>query len=137
MYTKNHTDSHNNITLVTIATVDTSRPSLKDLYRCVTPNYATKWKTIGTLLGLSSERLNIIQYDHTEAEPCCNAMLKYWLQADTDASWSKLMEAISAIPGKAFYILYIAIAIRILALKFSRFLVTSSSKKYAGARGGL
>ena len=37
----------------------TSTPRLKDLYRHITPQYALKWKVIGTLLGLPSEKLNL------------------------------------------------------------------------------
>ena len=59
---------------------------------------------IGTLLGLPSERLNIIEYDHMyRAEPCCNAMWEKWLQVDTNASWGKLFAVIEspAVSGSA------------------------------------
>ena len=72
-------------------------PLLKDLYKHVTPRYATDWKVIGTLLGLPSETLDIIEHDHFhKAIPCCNAMLKRWLQVDTTASWSKLFTVIES-----------------------------------------
>ena len=72
-------------------------PSLKDLYRHVTPKYAPQWRVIGILLDLPNERLNIIEHDHVyRAEPCCNAMLANWLQVDTTASWRKLLTVIES-----------------------------------------
>ena len=72
-------------------------PLLKDLQRYITPQYATRWKVIGTQLGLPTEKLNIIERDHMfRAEPCCNAMLEKWLKVDTTASWSKLFTVIES-----------------------------------------
>jgi len=52
-------------------------PLLKDLYQHITPYYATQWRVIGALLGLPSERLNIIEHDYMfRVEPCCNATLE-------------------------------------------------------------
>ena len=66
-------------------------PLLKDLYQYITPRYAVHWKVIGTLLGLSSTTLAIIEHDdHYKAKECCNAMLNKWLEMDTTASWGKL-----------------------------------------------
>ena len=62
---------------------------------------------IGTLLGLPSQGLDIIEHDnHFKAIPCCNAMLKLWLQTDTTASWGKLFDAIhsASIKAKGDYI---------------------------------
>ena len=74
-----------------------SEPLLKDLHHYITPHYATQWRVIGTQLGLPSERLNSIEYDHMfRAKPCCNAVLKNWLQVDTTASWSKLFTVIES-----------------------------------------
>ena len=75
----------------------TVKPKLKDLYEHVTPRCAAKWKVIGALLGIPSEALDIIENDNVcKAEPCCNAMLKKWLQIDTSASWEKLFTAIES-----------------------------------------
>ena len=74
---------------------------MKDLHRYITPNHATDWKEIGTLLGLHSEQLKIIECDHRLQVECrCNAMLKKWLQVDTEASWKKLFEAIRSLIDK-------------------------------------
>jgi len=75
----------------------TSMPSLKDLYEKVTPEYATFWKTIGVLLELPTEELNIIeQHNNAKAVSCCNAMFQKWLETDPSASWKRLLEAIES-----------------------------------------
>ena len=72
-------------------------PLQKDLQQCFTPQYAAQWRVIGTQLGLPSGTLDIIEHDnHDKALPCCNAMLKKWLQVDTTASWSKLFTVIES-----------------------------------------
>ena len=70
-------------------------PLLKDLYIYITPQYATQWQVIGILLGLSSAVLDIIEHDNRDkAIPCCNTMLRKWLQVDSTASWRKLFNVI-------------------------------------------
>ena len=79
-----------------ISTV-TTKPKLPDLYEHITPQYAVKWKVIGTLLGVAGERLDIIEHDnHYKAETCCNDMLKWWLRVDPTASWGKLFTVIES-----------------------------------------
>ena len=85
-----------------VFTVVNNRPLLRDLYQNITPQYATQWKVIGTLLDLPSETLNIIERNHMfQVDLCCNAMLEKWLQVDTTASWRKLFTVIesSAVSG--------------------------------------
>ncbi|XP_065888590.1 protein NLRC5-like isoform X2 [Dysidea avara] len=75
----------------------TSTPLLKDLYEYITPQCGADWKVIGTLLGLPSEELKIIECDnHYKAASCCNAMLDMWLEVDPSASWEKLFKAIES-----------------------------------------
>ena len=75
----------------------TTKPKLTDLYEHITPQYALKWKVIGTLLGVASEKLDIIEHDNRDrAEPCCNDMLKWWLRVDPTASWGKLFTVIES-----------------------------------------
>ena len=72
-------------------------PKLKDLYQHITPQYAADWKVIGTLLGLPSATLDIIERDnHYKARECCNAMWIEWLQVDPTASWGKLFTVIES-----------------------------------------
>ena len=81
-------------------------PSLRDLQHHFTPQYAAQWRVIGTQLGLPSGRLDIIEHDNCDkAIPCCNAMLRKWLQVDITASWGKLFTviespAVSSAPDK-------------------------------------
>ena len=71
-------------------------PLLKDLYRCVTPTYATKWKEIGIELGLRDTKLKEINVDRKTVKDCCNDMLAHWLCVDMEASWEKLFNAIDS-----------------------------------------
>ena len=72
-------------------------PLLKDLYQYITPHYAVDWTVIGTLLGIPSGTLDIIEHDHMhKATRCCNAMLRKWLEMDTTASWEKLFTIIES-----------------------------------------
>ena len=74
-----------------------TEPLIRDLHQHVTPQYATQWRVIGTLLDLPSETLNIIERNHMfQVDLCCNAMLEKWLQVDTTASWEKLFTVIES-----------------------------------------
>jgi len=74
-----------------------SNPQLRDLHNHITPQYAVHWRIIGIQLGLSKGRLDIIEHDnHHKAEPCCDAMLGEWLEADPSATWKKLLEVIES-----------------------------------------
>ena len=62
-----------------------------DLVQHFIPHHATKWKDIGILLGLDSNKLNLIEVDYpTDAKSCCREMLDMWLITDLTASWGKL-----------------------------------------------
>ena len=75
----------------------TTVPKLKDLYQQITPQYAVQWKVIGTLLGLPSGALDVIEQDNAyKTTRCCNAMLKKWLEMDPTASWGKLFTVIES-----------------------------------------
>ena len=71
-------------------------PLPKDLQRYFTPQYAAHWRVIGTQLGLSTGDLEIIELDDRKAVPCCNSMLKKWLEMDITASWGKLFDAVES-----------------------------------------
>ena len=77
-------------------TVNT-RPSLRDLQQCFTPQYAVQWRVIGTQLGLPTATLDIIEHDnHYKAMQCCDTMLSKWLEVDTTASWEQLFAVIES-----------------------------------------
>ena len=80
-----------------VSTTVSTTPSMMDLCHYITPQYATQWRVIGTQLGLSNERLKIIENDNRDkAEPCCNDTLIEWLRMDTTASWGKLFTVIES-----------------------------------------
>ena len=75
----------------------TTKPKLSDLFDYFTPRYALKWKVIGTLLDVASEKLDLIEHDNFyQAESCCNEMLKWWLGVDPTAAWGKLFTVIES-----------------------------------------
>ena len=72
-------------------------PLLKDLYLFVTPQYGPDWKVIGTLLGLSSKVLQVIEAAHpTSSTRSCNQMLENWLKLDSTATWKKLFSILES-----------------------------------------
>ena len=73
-----------------------TRPTLKDLQRWITPQYAPCWREIGIQLDLTNETLSIIREDNPHSiTKRCNAMLSKWLEVDdTSASWQKLFTVI-------------------------------------------
>ena len=76
----------------------TTVPELKDLYQHVTPQYAVHWRVMGTLLGLCSGALDVIEHDNMyRTTRCCNDMLKKWLEMDPTASWRKLFAVIESL----------------------------------------
>ena len=73
------------------------KPCTKHLHNLVTPHYAAHWREIGVQLQLPDGILDIIDYDHhRRAEDCCNAMWERWLDVDSQASWSKVIEAVES-----------------------------------------
>ena len=74
-----------------------TKPLLRDLYKHITPRYATEWKVIGTLLGLPSAEMMLIGADFANASrECCKMVLKKWLEKDSTASWGKLFTVIES-----------------------------------------
>ena len=69
---------------------------MKDLSNFVTPDYAAKWRAIGTFLGLTSGTLEIIDSDYNRTEARCNEMLERWLDTNSNATWGKVISAIDA-----------------------------------------
>ena len=84
-------------TLISVFTIVTTVPLLKDLCEHITPKYAVHWKLIGTLLGLSNDSLNIIEADNFfRVIPCCNDMFGQWLKLRPSASWNMVFTAIES-----------------------------------------
>ena len=67
------------------------------MFNIVTPDYAVNWRTIGENLGIRNGILDTIGHDnHHKAEDCCNAMWEEWLNIDSSALWSKLIQIIDS-----------------------------------------
>ena len=78
---------------------------MEQLLDHVRPQAATKWYDLGVKLLDGTDILDVIQYNHSfQAEACCTEMFKTWLKKDTDASWSKLANALRA-PSVKLYVL--------------------------------
>ncbi|XP_065904285.1 NACHT, LRR and PYD domains-containing protein 10-like [Dysidea avara] len=83
---------------IPIGKTGNDRPTERDFNIHVVPNYATKWRELGALLGLASSKLDIIEYDHPHScEERCKAVLRKWLKIDVCATWGKLVEATAAV----------------------------------------
>lgn len=81
-----------------------AKPSLKDLFNIVTPDYAVHWKTIGAHLKISNGLLATIGHDnHHKAEDCCNAVWEEWLNIDFFASWYKVIRIVDTVVGAKAY----------------------------------
>ena len=81
----------------------TDKPTLKLFIEYVRDEVAPKWYDFGIQL-LQDEyiaKLNNIAHNHSKIEECCNAMFSLWLEIDPEASWDRLIEALSKIGLKA------------------------------------
>ena len=59
------------------------------------------WKNLGYELSLSQRDLNIIRVHHkasVEAH-CSKVLIELWLEKEVDASWEKLIGALSGVVG--------------------------------------
>ena len=67
------------------------RPTARELNRILT-KYCKQWKSIGLLLGLTKEALEIIELNHHHVQPneCFRDTLHQWLEIDVNASWGTL-----------------------------------------------
>ena len=79
--------------------IEYKRPELRDVYRYVVPEYASKWRYLGALLHFKEAELEIIfsNFRH-DSEECCRDLLSRWLETYSDASWDQLLSAIDNLP---------------------------------------
>ena len=71
------------------------------LQRHVIPYVATKWYELGAELFDEKEEhiLGTIETNYSrDANKCCFEMFRSWLQTDTNATWSRIVEALES-PG--------------------------------------
>ena len=86
-------------------------PTLKELCKEITPEYAAHWKRIGVFLDIRYGVLDTIESEYfRNCRECCDRMLATWLDVDVNASWRKLNSALdSAVlklnsPSKSMYL---------------------------------
>ena len=76
-----------------------SKPELKDALKVLLP-IASKWKTIGGLLGVDKSKLDNIKKDEGEVNECLQAMLSEWLgkkAPEPPTTWKTLADAVRPI----------------------------------------
>ena len=74
-----------------------SRPTRKKLLDHVVNDVTTCWYELGVMLLKEDQeqQLDVIRANYSgDNKKCCMEMLWYWLNANTDASWKKLLEAL-------------------------------------------
>ena len=74
-----------------------SRPTKQELLDFVVPHVASRWYVLGLKLlkEYQESHLDAIKLNHAgDNQMCCIEMFWYWLNANTDASWQKLIEAL-------------------------------------------
>ena len=74
-------------------------PSLEVLCRLVVPRVSSRWDYVGLQLGVSPERLDVIEGEHKRKDDCCTAMFKEWLQGapgtrNKKRSWESVLCAV-------------------------------------------
>ena len=74
-----------------------SKPTRNKLLDHVVPHVTPQWYILGVKLLKEDQEshLDIIESNHAgDNIKCCMDMFRYWLNANTDASWQQLIEAL-------------------------------------------
>ena len=79
--------------------IESRRPTLRDVYRYVVPQYAHKWRLLGAELCFDQAELDIIFSNfRNDSEECCRNLLSRWLNKNSDATWDQLLISIDNLP---------------------------------------
>ena len=74
--------------------IESPKPKLAEICRHIRDEAACRWRDLGLNLAVPVPQLDIIHMNHShDIQSCCTEMFSYWLQADTEASWRKLIIA--------------------------------------------
>ena len=73
------------------------RPSMRDINKYIVPKFSAHWRMLGILLDVRSTKLDDIAKNEDD-QKCSKEMLKQWLHTDGEATWRKLLEAVSSVP---------------------------------------
>ena len=94
-----HSSTFINVTIVSLASHNSSSLELVDLESLVAPVCYMCWKKIGKELKIANGILNSIQSACGEIEDslwCCKIMFSSWLNLDTPKSWHSILAAITS-----------------------------------------
>ena len=81
------------------SSIENKRPTLRDVYRYVVPQYAHKWTYLGAQLHFSQAELEIIfSNSRNDSEECCRGLMSRWLIKSSNATWDQLLSAIDHLP---------------------------------------
>ena len=75
--------------------IEFAKPTMNEICRHIRDEAACRWKDLGIELVIPTHQLDIILMNNPHnMQECCTQMFSYWLQTDTEASWSKLLNAL-------------------------------------------
>ena len=84
---------------VRLLPIGCKRPTLRDVYKYVVPEYAHNWRYLGALLHFTHAEMEIIFSDfRNDSQECCRNLLSRWLEKNPDASWNQLFLAFDNLP---------------------------------------
>lgn len=66
-----------------------------ELFTCLLPK-AASWKSIGAVLGLSTEELSTIGAGSSDPEECLRRLLQEWYDRTPNSSWDQVITALGA-----------------------------------------
>lgn len=67
------------------------QPNVADLWKHVK---TSKWMQLGTLLGVGSVKLEMIEKDHGDIDDKLHRMFRAWLEIERDPTWNKVVAAL-------------------------------------------
>ena len=69
-----------------------------DINNYVVPNWASKWRQLGSQLKIQQNLMDIIECNHSQdCETCCSKMFTEWLDTEPAASWGDVITAVDKI----------------------------------------
>lgn len=73
--------------------------TFKNIIHALKP--VTNWKTLGTELDISADKINEIDKNNRgQVADCKHDMVDFWLKCDISSSWKKLIDALNSIDQK-------------------------------------
>ena len=74
------------------------KPNIKDIHNYVVPQWASKWRQLGTQLNIDQHLMDNIEHDHpSDCERCCCEVFTEWLDIYPAASWNDIITAVDSL----------------------------------------